>query len=73
MFVPETACIPAETSGILAVSSGFLLILYLVSGVANDTLSGVQSLVVKAGMRRYSPKVLDGVSKYVAINFPFVP
>jgi len=51
----------------LAVSSGFLPILYLVSGVASDTLSGVQSLVVNAGMRRYSPKVLDGVSKYIAI------
>ena len=58
----DTACITAETSGIFARIDGCSPILYLTTGVDKSTFSGVQSLLVKPGIKRYSLNVLDGSS-----------
>ena len=56
---PETDCMIAETNGMFSSIRAFSPLLCLTRGVLSDTLPGWQAFVVKPGISKYSPKVLD--------------
>lgn len=56
---PETDCMIAETKGIFNSIADFSPDLNFTSGVFNETFAGIHSLVVKPGISKYSPNVLD--------------
>lgn len=49
----------AETKGIFNSIADFSPDLNFTSGVFNETFAGIHSLVVKPGISKYSPNVLD--------------
>ena len=59
----ETDCIIAETNGMFSSMADFSPFLYFTKGVFNETLVGIHCFVVRPGISRYSPKVLDTSSK----------
>ena len=62
----------ADTSGIFSEMAGFSLSRNFVRGVFKLTFSGRHSMDEYPGINRYSLKVLDGSSIYIAISiFPF--
>ena len=68
---PDTDCMIADVIGMFIVIFGSSPFLNLVTGVLSDTFSTLQSADEYPGTSRYSLKVLDGSSKYLAIFSPF--
>ena len=60
---PDTACMMAETKGIFSRIGEGSPTACFTSGVLSDTLVGMHTLVVRPGINRYSPKVLETSSK----------
>ena len=56
---PDTDCMIAETKGMFSSIAGFSPTLCFTSGVFSETLVGTHCLVVKPGISKYSPNVLD--------------
>ena len=59
----DTDCIIAETKGIFSSIADFSPFLNFTKGVFNETLAGMHCFVVKPGIRRYSPNVLETFSQ----------
>ena len=55
----ETDCIIADTNGTFREIEAFSPFMYFTSGVFNEILPGLQSLVVNPGINKYSLKVLE--------------
>ena len=56
---PDTDCIIAETKGMFNSIADCVPRLYFTNGVRSETLEGTHCLVVRPGISKYSPKVLE--------------